>query len=107
LYASADIVCSPATVGESQGVVLLEAMASGKPCVCFAIAGYRDVIRDGYDGVLVDDVSCAALSRSIARLHADPALRGRLGACARQTASTYAWPLIAARLEAALLTATR
>jgi phosphatidylinositol alpha-mannosyltransferase len=48
-YASCDLFCAPSTGSESQGVVLLEAMASSKPVVASNIDGYRDVIREHAD----------------------------------------------------------
>ena len=48
-----DVLCAPSIGGESFGMVLTEAFAAGTPVVASDIAGYRDVVRDGVDGVLV------------------------------------------------------
>ena len=53
LLGEADLLCAPSLGGESFGMVLTEAFASGTPVVASDIAGYRDVVRDGLDGVLV------------------------------------------------------
>jgi phosphatidyl-myo-inositol alpha-mannosyltransferase len=105
LYVRADVVCSPATSNESQGIVLLEAMASGRPCVCFDIPGYRDVIEHERTGLLVREPSTQALAAALQRLAEDADLRARLGSDGRQAAQAYAWPNVAARIEAVLTAA--
>ncbi len=46
LLAEADIFCSPAIFGESFGIVLLEAMATGTVCVAGNNSGYIDVMQE-------------------------------------------------------------
>src|SRR5947209_4570072 len=50
---ASDVLCAPSLGGESFGMVLTEAFAAGTPVIASDIAGYRDVVRDGVDGVLV------------------------------------------------------
>ncbi len=97
-FASADIFCSPATGGESMGVVLLEAMAAGKPVVASNIDGYATVINSGIDGLLVPPRDSAALASSIERLLESDALRSRFSAAGLQKARDYAWPQVATRV---------
>ena len=51
--ARADVLCAPSLHGESFGMVLTEAFAAARRCVASDIPGYRDVVRDGTDGLLV------------------------------------------------------
>ncbi|MBI4498117.1 MAG: glycosyltransferase family 4 protein [Chloroflexi bacterium] len=99
-YRSADVFCAPATGGESQGVVLLEAMASGMPIVASAIEGYASVLTHGQEGFLVPPRDVEALSLAIVHLLADRSLRARMGAAGHQTAQEYSWERIAQRVLA-------
>jgi phosphatidylinositol alpha-mannosyltransferase len=97
-YASCDLFCAPSTGSESQGVVLLEAMASSKPVVASNIDGYRDVIRDGIDGLLVAPRNSEALAGAICRLLGDATLRATMGVSGREHAGEFSWPRIASRI---------
>ena len=97
-YRSCDIFCAPSTGGESQGIVLLEAMASGKPVVASSIEGYRSVLHDGLEGLLVPPKDTPALVIALRRLILDPDLRARLGERGREAARAYSWTTIAQRI---------
>lgn len=77
--AAADVFVLP-SVTEGLGVVLLEAMASGVPVIGSNVAGIRDVIDHGYNGLLVEAGDTGALSTAIIRLLFDESLRRRLSA---------------------------
>lgn len=57
----ATLACFPSIEGESFGVVLLEAMAAGAAVVASDLTGYRNVVRDGREAVLVRPGDPAAL----------------------------------------------
>ena len=79
-YSTADICCFPAIVGESFGLVLLEAMASGKPLVAFANAGYNQVLNNGIGKtVLVEPKDITGLAELLEKLISDSQLREQLG----------------------------
>lgn len=98
-YAAADVFCAPAISGESFGMVLLEAMATGKPIVASDIVGYNAVVKDGQEGLLVPPRDPQALAQAILRLAKDETLRKRLGGQGHQTALTYSWERVTDRLE--------
>lgn len=98
-YASADIFCSPATGGESFGIVLLEAMSAGKPIVASDIEGYRGVMQHGIQGRLFQNKSVESLASELQTLILDPDLRRKMGEQGRTIAEQYRWPVVARRVE--------
>jgi len=97
-YRSAHIFCSPATGKESFGIVLLEAMAAGKPVVASQIEGYADLIDHGVDGLLVKPKDELALADVILRLLKDDSLRDKMGAKGENKAKNYGWETVAQRV---------
>ncbi|HSQ60032.1 MAG TPA: glycosyltransferase family 4 protein [Acidobacteriota bacterium] len=106
-YATADLFCSPATGGESFGMVLLEAMALGVPVIATDLPGHRTVVAHDREGLLVPRRDPAALAGAIRRLLSDAGERRRLGANGLARAASYGWDAIAERLEAIYDAATR
>jgi phosphatidylinositol alpha-mannosyltransferase len=100
LYASCDVFCAPATFGESFGIVLLEAMAAGKPIVASDIEGYRWVMADGVEGRLVPPGDSGALAAALLNILTDPARAARYGMAGRRTAERYDWSRIAREILA-------
>lgn len=98
-FASCDLYVSPALGGESFGIVLLEAMAAGRPLVASDIPGYRSVARDGEQGRLVPPGDARALADAIDDLLGNPALQRAMAEEGRRTASGYDWPVVAARIR--------
>ena len=98
-YASTDVFCSPATGGESFGIVLLEAMAAGAPVVASDIAGYRSVVSHDDNGLLVPARDARAIADSIVRVLNDDGLSQRLTESGRRTAERYSWDRVASQVE--------
>ena len=98
-YASADIFCSPATGQESFGIVLLEAMAAGKPIVASAIEGYMGIIREGRQGLLFPRKDSEALADTLAKLITDPERAAGMGATGREMVEQYRWKVVAQQVE--------
>jgi phosphatidylinositol alpha-mannosyltransferase len=94
----ADVLCAPSLGGESFGMVLTEAFAAGTPVVASDIAGYRDVVRDGVDGVLVPPGHAAELAEALRDLWLEPRRRAAMARAARDRAARYAWPRVAAEV---------
>ena len=98
-YASADVFCSPATGGESFGIVLLEAMAAGAVVVASDITGYRDVVSHDVDGLLVAPRDPSAIANTVMQVVDNPGLSKRLSGGGKQTALKYTWQRVAADVE--------
>ncbi len=94
-YKTCDVFCAPSTGFESFGIVLLEAMAAGKPIVASSIRGYRTVMQDGQEGLLVEPENEHAIASAVIRLLRDPGLRQEMGQRGRTKAAHYDWPLVA------------
>lgn len=74
----ATVFCAPSLHGESFGVVLLEAMASGTPVVASDIDGYQNVATHDVDALLVEPGDERALAAALAKVMANPRLSQRL-----------------------------
>jgi phosphatidylinositol alpha-mannosyltransferase len=96
-YHTADIFSIPAVGQESFGIVLLEAMAAGKPIVATNIEGYASVVKSGAEGILVKPKDEQALARALVSLANDKNLREQMGAKGLAKAETMSWPKIAQR----------
>lgn len=84
-------------------IKLLESLASGKPVVATRLAGISDVIRDGYNGILVDHNNPMSLAQGIERvLNNSEKDNGELGINGLRTVRhNYSWKISAeAALEA-------
>lgn len=101
LYAAADVFLAPATGCESFGIVLLEAMASGRPIVATALDGYREVLRDGRDARLVPPGNANALAAATAEILDNCDLQAQLSASAIGRARTFSWNRVTDAVEIA------
>jgi len=97
-YKIADVACFPATGWESQGLVLLEAMAVGKPVIASNIEGYTTVLTDGVEGIAVPPRNAEKLAEAILKLIKDKKLRQEMGARGKPRAQQFDWSIIAQRL---------
>jgi glycosyltransferase involved in cell wall biosynthesis len=84
-YQAADLYLHAAH-GDNFPLVVLEALACGTPVVATAIGGIPEQVREGVTGLLTPPGDAGAMAETATRLLLDDALRGRMGAVARQDA---------------------
>jgi phosphatidyl-myo-inositol alpha-mannosyltransferase len=94
----ADVLCAPSLGGESFGMVLTEAFAAGTPVVASDIVGYREVVRDGRDGMLVPAGDAQAFAGALRYLWTHANRRAEMGRAAAVWVERFAWPRIAAQV---------
>lgn len=88
-YLSAmDIFCMP-SLKEGFGLAVVEAMASGKPCIVSTAGGLKEIVTDGEDGVLVVPASARGLAEAIVRVAGDPGLMERFSKSAEKRALDF------------------
>jgi glycosyltransferase involved in cell wall biosynthesis len=99
LYANCDAFAF-ASVTETLGLVVLEAMASGLPVLAAPSGGVRDHLRDGVNGLAYAPLERAALARAMVLLVSEFELTRRLARGARRTADGLSWDRELDRLDA-------
>ncbi len=83
---------------ETQGIVLLEAMAVGNPVVAVEASGVRDVVKDGVNGYLTEEDTYWWAERTRMVLE-EVAKREQLSQAARETAESYSEEEVARQAE--------
>jgi len=98
IFRRANIFVSPATYGESFGIVLIEAMASGIPVIASDIPGYRCVIEHGKNGLLVPPRDPEEIANAIIRVTKNRDLNSYLIKEGLKSAERYSWDKIAKKV---------
>lgn len=103
-YRSAHVFVMPSRLppqggGEGFGIVYLEAGARELPVVGGNVGGALDAVVDGETGLLVDPADPAAVARAAVELLRSPERAAAMGRNAAARAQSFAWPVIAGRVE--------
>lgn len=101
---AADIVTHTSVKPEPFGIVVLEAMAMGKPVIATAHGGPTEVITHNHDGLLIQPDDASVLADTIRGVLDDGEGRTKLGAVAVTTASAYTPERFAVDVETAIET---
>jgi glycosyltransferase involved in cell wall biosynthesis len=98
IYACSDVLILP-SIQEGQGIVLLEASASGKPVVAFDIGGVNESVINGKTGLLASRGSSGELAESLLKLLGDAELRQRMGLAGRKfVVENFTWDICAQKM---------
>ncbi len=79
---------------ESFGMVIIEAMSVGVPCVSFACSGPKEIIKDGEDGILVEEGNVDAFANALISLIQSKELRRKYGKNAKKNVERYSFNVI-------------
>jgi len=90
LYNSANIVVIP-SLAEARSLSALEAMACEKPVIATRVGGMPEIVKDGFNGILVNPGDVGDLADAIYRLYNSPELSDELGRNARRIALENDW----------------
>jgi glycosyltransferase involved in cell wall biosynthesis len=106
LYRNADVFVLPSE-REGMPLVLLEALAMALPIVATDIAGSRDVVLHGQNGILAPLGDSSALRQALLRVTGDPDSYRRMSEMSRHLASRYSWRTVGAEFERVYAHASR
>jgi len=98
LYANCDAFVF-ASITETLGLVVLEAMASGLPVIAAPAGGVRDHLKDGKNGLSCSEGDAGSMAAAMVRLAEDWGLTQRLARGARRTAESLTWNAELNRLD--------
>lgn len=98
LYLSADLFIMPSML-ETFGMVLIEAMAAGLPIITTNAPGCRDVVKNSYNGLLVEPGDSNQIFNAIVKIIFDTELREVLIKGSRMFVNDYDWSIIAKKYE--------
>ena len=98
-YLAADVFVLPSIAGEAFGIVLLEAMAAGKPLIASNVGGICDLVINNINGFLVPPADVGALTEKILTLLKNKKLASHMGEVNKEKARNFSWEKIVTRLE--------
>lgn len=107
LYRHATVFCAPSTGRESQGIILLEAMAAGTPVIASDIPGYRTVLVNGENGLLAVPQDAGSLANALVQAIGDGSVRRTIIAGGLTTACRFSWKVVTPQILTVYETAVR
>ena len=97
-FKSIDLYVAPNTGGESFGIILAEAMATGVAILASDLSAFRSVLEDGKWGELFSASNADDLATKASALLADPARLESLAAMSPEGAKRFDWSVVAEKI---------
>jgi glycosyltransferase involved in cell wall biosynthesis len=98
-YGACELLALPSDY-EAFGLVLVEAMACGKPCVATRVGGIPEVVDEGRTGLIVDYGDIQGLARALTDVLADPEKAKAMGAAGRKRVEErFTWEIVTEQIE--------
>jgi len=99
LYSSCDLFVLPSRL-EGLGIVVLEAMAAGKPIIATSVGGIPELIESGQNGILVEAGDEGKLASAIVKVLSDKSLARVIGENnMKKVRERYSWEVAARKAE--------
>jgi phosphatidylinositol alpha-mannosyltransferase len=98
VLASGTIYVAPNTGGESFGIVLLEAMATGTPVIASNLEAFSRVLDHGRAGLTFENENSTDLAKVVSDLLADPIQRAELSVQGKSRVAEFDWSVVATRI---------
>lgn len=98
IYTASDIVVVPSVWGDPFPLVVLEALASGKPVIASSTGGIPEMLSPE-TGILTEPGNETMLEEAILQLALDEKLQKKMGSAARQSAQKYTWKQVAEQID--------
>jgi len=98
VLASGTIYVAPNTGGESFGIVLLEAMATGTPVVASDLEAFSRVLDNGRAGITFKNEDSTDLAKVVTELLANPTRRAQISAQGKLRAAEFDWTVVAQKI---------
>jgi phosphatidylinositol alpha-mannosyltransferase len=93
-FKSVSVYVAPNTGGESFGIILAEAMASGTPIVASNLPAFVQVLNDGKNGAIFENGDSKDLSKAVIALAHDVEMRKKLSLNAGSGAARFDWETV-------------
>jgi glycogen(starch) synthase len=96
-YLESDVVILSSRI-EGWGLSLMEGMAAGKPVIASRVGGIPELVKDGFNGYLVDEGDINTLAKRIVYVLSHKSIARKIGLNGRKTAAKFRWDAAALKV---------